>query len=184
MGPRVDAPSPPGINWRRYLSKSAVAGFTLSLIVHLSSIIGINVNKYVPWVWVLHIGFMILIIPILFDSFPILSPMHRMRRFLVPLPPSARQLLIGFGIYALINFGIFFLSPWAHEGSPAIREGRYVLLDQGPSGQQAIVRSISEAEYDRRTAAQLRAFSGHWMLFYLLSALYFRYVPLKKQAAS
>lgn len=68
-------------------------------------------------------------------------------------------------IYTLVNFALFAaLVP----GSPAVENGTFVLQSHGRK-----IREISEEEYRRFRAYEVRGFSGHWMLFSLLPTVYF-----------
>ena len=91
------------------------------------------------------------------------------------IPKPARALAIGVFVYAGINFmySITLLS----EGSPAIQDGNLVLLDHGH-----YVRELSEAEFFALKRAGVRAFSRHWLVFFLIPALYFRYVNHQTKA--
>lgn len=166
---------------RSTLSRLALGGFALSGLIHILSLLGINVRSYVPWVWALHVGALALVIILGFAFFPVLSPGQRWRMYLAPLPPSARWWLGVCFVYGMLNFGLFFLSPSSHDGVPAIRDGQYLLLSQGRADQQRVIRTLTKAEYDWREAQILRMFSGHWMLFYLLPGLYYRYAPSEKR---
>jgi len=70
------------------------------------------------------------------------------------------------GAYALVNFAVFMFG--AYQGSPAIRDGHYVLQQHGH-----IVRTLSLPEYEAAQLAVMRGFSGHWLLFYFTPAVYF-----------
>jgi hypothetical protein len=50
------------------------------------------------------------------------------------------------------------------EGSPDIIDGKYVLENHG-----TLIRELSEVEYFKLRANEIRGFSGHWMVFYSLS---------------
>ena len=143
----------------------AVCGFFASLLTHLTTFFGINPAKYVPWVWVLHLGIFIAMIPLLIAQ-------RRKKAFrqdmLAALPHWARYAITGFFAYAFLNFALFFFL--SEGGSSAIRDGKYVLHSHGQ-----IIRELSEQEYELQRAYELRGFSGHWMLFYLLPAVYSLY---------
>jgi hypothetical protein len=73
-------------------------------------------------------------------------------------PRWMRRSLTVFGIYALINFALFFIL--VREGSPRMRNGKPFLMNRS-----TVVREISEAEFHKRQADLVRGFSGHWMMF-------------------
>ena len=142
-------------------------GFFASLLVHLTTFLGLNLAKYVPWVWGLHLGCFVATIPLLF-----VQGFKRKKDFwhklFAPMPRWAQYIIRGFFIYALINFALFFFL--SHGGTPEVRDGKYVLHSHGQ-----VIRELSEEEYEHQNAYVLRGFSGHWMIFYLLPALYFWY---------
>jgi hypothetical protein len=81
----------------------AVCGFCASLLTHLTTFFGINPAKYVPWVWVLHLGIFIAMIPLLIAQ--------RKKGFwplFAHLPRWARYAIKGFFVYAFLNFALFF----------------------------------------------------------------------------
>jgi hypothetical protein len=159
------------LSWRHYFSLFAFLGFGTSLIVHLITFLGFNVSQYVPWVWVLHLGIFVVYFPMMFAPVMWGFRRHFWRRFFAPMPPLARYMGYGFFAYAIINFVIFFA--FTKEGSPDIREGKYILHTDGRVENQRVIRELSKEEYDLRMDRILRGFSGHWMIFYLIPALYF-----------
>jgi len=152
---------------RRAFSIFAFTGFFISLIVHLTTFFGIDPAKHVPWVWVLHLGIFIVFIPMLFvqglkrkkDFWP---------KFLASMPRLAQYTIKAFFVYAAINFALFFFL--SKGGVPDVRDGKYVLHSHGN-----VIRELSEEEYEWQKAYVVRGFSGHWMIFYLVPALYFWY---------
>ena len=152
---------------KRVFATLAIIGFFTSLIVHLTTFLGINPAKYVPAVWVLHVGCLAVFAPMIFDQKGTEKKTFQ-REIFSPLPGWARHLISAFFLYALINFALFiFLS---EGGVPRVRDGKYVLHSHG-----TVIRELSEEEYERHKAYELRGFSGHWMVFYLIPALYFPY---------
>lgn len=84
------------------------------------------------------------------------------------IPRWARYTIKAFFAYAIINFALFlFLS---RGGVPDVRDGKYVLHNHGQ-----VIRELSEKEYEWQKAYVVRGFSGHWMIFYLVSAIVFWY---------
>jgi hypothetical protein len=88
--------------------------------------------------------------------------------FFAPMPRWARYTAKVFFAYAIINFALFFFL--SRGGTPDVRDGKYVLHNHG-----TVIRELSEDEYELQNAYILRGFSGHWMIFYLIPALYFWY---------
>jgi hypothetical protein len=152
---------------RRVISTLAIIGFFTSLIVHLSTFLGINPARFGPGVWVLHVGMFAVLVPMIFDQGRMEKKTFQ-REIFSALPGWARHLISVFFVYAIINLALFvFLSG---RGVPSERDGKYALHSHG-----SVIRELSEEEYDRHKAYELRAFSGHWMVFYLIPALYFSY---------
>ena len=75
-----------------------------------------------------------------------------------PLPTWARAVVVAVFIYVGANF------------MASIRH----LPQKGDEGRTMSGEQVNELEVDRYTA---RAFSGHWLIFYLLPALHFLYKP-------
>jgi hypothetical protein len=163
---------------RTAIAHFAMGGFAASTLVHIFSAFGINTLHYVPWLWVLHLGALGVVLLLSLTFWPVLSPMQQYRMFFAPLPIHARWAVVGCFIYAILNFTLFFFSAATFDGTPAIQDGQYVLLTHGPNGEQHVMRVITEEEYNWREARIFRAFSGHWMIFYLAPALYFRYTTV------
>lgn len=152
---------------RKAFSILAFIGLLLSLLAHLMAFLGVNLAKYVPWVWWLHIGIFVLTVPLLFTQ-GFKSRKTFWREFNSRLPSWARRAYKALFLYAIVNFVIFgFLSS---GGVPDVCEGKYVLENHG-----TVIREISKEEYERQKAYVLRLFSGGWMVFYLFFALSFWY---------
>jgi len=142
---------------RIFFSAFTLTGLFASVLVHLLTFLGISAAEYVPWVWVLHLGIFVAIIPLI-----------GMRDELTAAPPWARTVVAIAAVYAVVNFLLFLLL--VRGGSPGVVDGKYVLSSHGH-----VIRELSEQEYHRQQACVLRGFSGHWMIFYLSPALYWWY---------
>lgn len=143
----------------------AFAGFCLSLLVHLTTFLGIDPARRVPFVWALHIGIFVSFVPMVLAQ---QSPRRGdfWQKLMSRLPTWQRYAVKGLFAYTVINFALFFyLSSGA---TPQERDGKYVLLNHG-----TLIRELSADEYERQNAYIVRGFSGHWMIFYLVPALYF-----------
>ena len=152
---------------RRAFSIFAFTGFFTSLIVHLTTFFGIDPAKHVPWVWVLHLSIFIVFIPMLFVQG--LTPKKDFwSKFLATMPRWVRYTVKAFFAYAIVNFALFFFL--SKGGVTDVRDGKYVLHNHGN-----VIRELTEDEYQLQNAYVLRGFSGHWMIFYLIPALYFWY---------
>ncbi len=150
----------------------AASGFVVALFIHLLTVLGVNYFAEHNATFVLHFLIFIPFIGMIIHSREGTSTAGKTAYFkdlLKGIPKPMKALAIGVFIYAGINFmySVTLLS----EGSPVIQDGNLVLLDHG-----RYVRELSESEFFELKRAGLRAFSGHWLVFFLVPALYFRYI--------
>ncbi len=143
----------------------AAVGFVLALIVHGMTCAGIDVTGRFPAAWLLHLGIFVVFLPFVFALRAKQGTMPRTPWGFFADRPAWVQWLAGAAfIYTFFNFFTAFQS----GGTPDIRNGEYVLHNHG-----RIIRHLTEAEYHQERARVARGFSGHWLLFYLIPALYF-----------
>ena len=140
-----------------FFSIFAFVGFFCSVLVHFATYFGINLSENMPWVWLLHVGIFIAIIPLIKKDL--------WRDLFQRLPLWAKTLVVVLGVYAIFNFLLFLAL--SQGGSPQVRDGAYVLASHG-----TVIRELSEAEYRAQERYALRGVSGHWMIFYILPALF------------
>ena len=156
----------------------AASGFVAALIVHLLTILGLNYFAENNAIFVLHFLIFIPFIGMLIHSRKGSLTSDKKAYFkdlLKGISKLTKALAVGVFVYAGINFmySVSLLS----EGSPVIQDGNLVLLDYGH-----YVRELSEAEFFALKRAGVRAFSGHWLVFFFIPALYFRYVNHQTKA--
>lgn len=150
---------------KRSIGWIALGGFIISLAVHAAAIVGTDVQEHLPFIWILHVGMFVVFVPM------VLAVRKQPQRgnimaLLGTFPPWARILTPLLFVYVIVNFGIFMIG--SADGTPALREGRYVLQRRGE-----VLREISATEFHERNAAVLRGFSGHWLLFYFVPLVFF-----------
>ena len=158
--------SPP---MKQLLSAVAAVAFGISLVAHAITFTGSNLTFLFPWIWLLHIG----IFPLLFfvvrtSQAASQEQQPSLETLATPIPHYIKIVLLAFFIYAIINFVIFI--SLTEGGTPSLENGIYVLKNRG-----TFIRQLTESEYLQHQAYTLRGFSGHWLIFYLLPAVYFRY---------
>ena len=158
----------PGFSFRRLVGVLAFAGFGISLLVHLSTFFGIHLQDTIPAVWLLHLGIFIVFIPMVFATQKLQHRKDFWRSFFSTMPKWTGILAKGLFVYAFLNFALFFVL--SKGGVPERRDEKYVLHAHGQ-----IIKELTREEYDWQQAYVLRGFSGHWMVFYLIPALYFFY---------
>jgi len=69
-------------------------------------------------------------------------------------------------MYLVINFVVFIAL--MGSGSPEFSGGKFYLSNHGH-----VIREITESEFHRYEAYEVRGFSGHWMFFAMIPAVYF-----------
>lgn len=160
----------------------AVAGWVLSLTVHLLSVVDIDAREQLPFIWLLHVGIFVVWIPSILElrknkelakaKETKLSSNEIQKILFKNIPRPVKLIgLIGF-VYAIINFALFAFN---QSGTPVIKNGEYSLESHGQ-----FIKNITEQEYHHYKAMGIRGFSGHWIAFYGLAALFL--YPFKKEA--
>ncbi len=145
-------------------------GFTLGLIVHIISLQGIYIGDKAPYIWVLHAGILVVWLPAILEfkknpdlkqpsSSTITNPFKFYGTIFKDTPKPVMIISVVFFFYAMINFILFMQA--GEGGIPDIIEGKYVIHNHG-----SIIRELTELEYDKIRANEIRGFSGHWMAFY------------------
>lgn len=148
----------------------ALVGFAASAVVHLSTFFVTSAPAATRplVVGLLHIG--------LFPPFVAMvvsaraevrgmAPSDVKRHLMESLPRWARVLVLVAFYYALINFGVFMV----RTGGAAVqrRGDGFALVNHG-----RLVREVTWQEATNHQILVTRGFSGHWMLFYVLPAMY------------
>ena len=148
------------------LGLAAFTGLLLSLAVHVASLAHVDVASAYPEVWLLHVGIFLVFIPFVFLSRRTLGAKPSLATVKAAFPMSLVAIGCVLIAYTALNFLLFFLA--SDGGSPAIKDGSFVLQEHGH-----FIRQLSSAEYTRYRANELRGFSGHWLLFYFVPFAYF-----------
>ena len=89
------------------------------------------------------------------------------------LPTWGRWTIIAVSCYAAIIFAS--VMSLTEGGAPTIRDGRFVISRHG-----TIVRELSADEYKQQKAYVARSFSGTWIAFYVLPAIFFLSRPRRR----
>jgi hypothetical protein len=159
----------------RFLFHLAVVLYAVSVAVHANTFIRIVPTNSLPWIWVLHVGIFVVFIPGvlgikkttkiqkvgLFDFYGNWRAQKEI--FLDGIPIGLKVLIGASFIYAIVNFILAFGS-FGHSTLSNQNGKRYIRESGKPE------REITEAEFNDKMENVLRGFSGHWMLFYLVSA--------------
>jgi hypothetical protein len=185
---------------RQVWASIAFIGFFLSFMIHVATYGGFNAGEVFPLIWILHIVALMLWFVMVLK----LRGQRNWNKVLEPLPIWCRKLLGICFIYTAINFAVIFIGE-VGKGVPQRMNGQYVIyrIDDGrrvfvnpdempntelelvelkmipvlreTEGTISVFSELTEAEYYQRTLPVVRGFSGHWMLFFLVPALYFWY---------
>jgi hypothetical protein len=140
----------------------AFIGLVLSAAAHFSTFFRIDPQQSFPYIWLLHIGIFVVFIPA--AAVQGMLPRNSSGK-LQPFafaPKWMQVLTIGAFIYMFVNFITFAIM--MPSGSPYKENGQYVLREHGK-----LLRPITEQEYHRYRAYEVRGFSGHWMGFYAMA---------------
>ncbi|GAA4840690.1 hypothetical protein [Algivirga pacifica] len=148
-------------------------GLILGLTVHIISLLGIYIGDSIPFVWMLHLGIFVVWVPavLLLKDNPELQQLNASKNknplkfygiLFKNAPKPVMVISLFFFAYAMINFFLFMQS--GGGGVPSIIDGKYVINNHGN-----IIKELTEAEFFKMKANEIRGFSGHWIAFYSLS---------------
>jgi hypothetical protein len=156
--------------WTWFFFVPALAGFVASLVVHLGTYFTDHARSDSPAVYLLHV----FCIAMCFLMLPFTRRMEKLwgRRATFDKDYGGRKgqrIISVLFAYAFINFALF-VGISAANGQMRVWEKDGVYHARGwKSGD----REISEVEYRQHQVRALRGFSGHWLLFFALPALFF-----------
>lgn len=146
---------------------TALSGFFLALAAHIAAICGVDVAGRYPFIWGLHFGIFIVLIPVYFSMKSTFGAKPALIQLRNEFPRWVLVLGVCMMAYTLINFLLFIFN--SEGGTPTLKHGKYVLLNHG-----TLIREISESEYRQFMANIARGFSGHWLFFYFFSFAWFK----------
>ncbi len=153
---------------QRVLGIIALIGFMLSLAAHIAAVCGVAVAEHIPFIWLLHLGVFAVFIPLVFAMKNTMGNRPSFKQIRAAFPAWVIVVGICLFVYVAVNF---LLAMGGMEGEPGLADnGKYVLSQRGK-----LIREISPAEFTRFKANQIRAFSGHWLLFYFMPFAYFMF---------
>jgi hypothetical protein len=142
----------------------AILGLVASAAAHFATFFGVDAREVFAPVLLLHVGIFVVWIPAVVlqrRGAPADSEGNRSGGVSEVFPHAPRWMQVLTGVlfaYAIVNF-ITFIFLIRGGGSPTKRGDGTFTADKGR-------RVITEAEYRRLRAYEVRGFSGHWMMFY------------------
>jgi len=144
----------------------SVFGLIASALAHISTFAGIDLDGVFPLVWILQPLIFIVWLQAIIVSRTKDPQNSRYSFFRVVMrnsPIWMKILCVLLCVYAIFNFLFIFL----HEkGVPAVMNGQKAMVEG-----ERIIRVLTDEEYKKHRAYSLRAFSGHWMMFYALGMI-------------
>jgi hypothetical protein len=150
----------------------AAAGWTLSLIINIFSIAGVDLGEIFPLIWLFHIGVFAVWIPLIFnlrnnellmsyqrsDFLQKMNPNWLFKIVFKNTPPWMTAISVGGFFYVFVNS---ILGETFQNGTPQIKDGQFILQNHGD-----LIRILTEHEYHLYKANEIRGFSGFWIAFY------------------
>ena len=158
---------------RKFLFLFALTGWAISLVFHLSALIGDHdISRQFPFIWILHIGiFVVWLQTVLIvknnnelkdlrqNNTLGFSKHTQFFKIIFRHTPTWLTIVAAIGfIHSIINFIVIIA---IESNTPDIKDGVYILQNHGH-----FVRIITEMEYNHYSALQLMLFSGHLISFY------------------
>lgn len=145
-------------------------GLIVSILVHLGLRLDVNIQDYPVSPYILHLGIFLTFAPSLilfiFENKNSQDENGRQVGLKAVFSDSPKALSVFVSIiyiYAILNFLLFMGSM---PGSPAERDGKYILSNHG-----TVIKEITFDEYKAYQRKEAIGFSGHWMLFYSAALL-------------
>ncbi len=138
-------------------------GLLSSILVHLSTFLGINIQSVFPQIWLFHILIFAVWIPIvlLHRNFWKKNKIKNLWKSMTAHAPRWMKIMtLLIFIYAFFNF-FFTIFVLNKGGMPAEIDGQKVLQDHG-----RIISELTDEQYEKHQAFNVRTFSGHWIIFY------------------
>jgi hypothetical protein len=162
---------------RRFLAILSLAGLAASMVVYVGSFKGLTLNGMGSWMFVLHVGIFVLLIPMYAIEYPGIRNRTFFRDgFRLDKPVWVCYMVHFFGAFFIIHFILFFLV--SHGAAPKIVDGKFALDNHGQ-----ITKWLTEAEFLSLKGYELRIFATGWTSFYSFAATYW-WFPRWSGAAS
>jgi hypothetical protein len=149
----------------RPLGFLALIGFVASLFVNVASALVIDIDSSFPSVWWLMAAIFLVFIPFVLLNRKALASRAGFTEITANLPWWAVALLVVVFAYGVFNF--FLCAYLTGGGNAALVDGEFVLRSHG-----RILAHLTQVEYHAHKAYELRLFSGGWLFFYAMPAIY------------
>jgi hypothetical protein len=151
---------------RRILALISGCGLAAGIGIYIASYAGGTMDNLFRWAIVLHIGvFLLMLSMYVTDYSAFRSGLFFWEGFRQGMPKWVVRTIRLFGAFFVIHFVVFLLQ--SHAASPEFRDGIYVLNNHGH-----IVKMLTQSEYFRLKAGELRLFATGWIFFYFVPTAY------------
>jgi hypothetical protein len=183
---------------RRLLAFLAGCGLATSIAVYLESFRGTTFDSLIPLPFVLHLGVFVLVVPMVViesSSFnfetppwiwfsggrpikrgsfswkghaqgaPVWGETFYWKQFSQGMPKWIVPAIKLLGLFFIFHFILFLVQ--SHAASPQIEDGQYVLNNHGQTE-----KALTQLEYFKLKAAELRMFAAGWIFFYFVPTMY------------
>jgi hypothetical protein len=163
---------------RRFLALLSGCGLLASIGFYTGSYRGINFDSVMPWPFVLHLGAIVLTLPMFaVEGVAVRNRTFFWNEFARGKPswvvPSIRIL----GLLFALQFILFLVQ--SHMASPQIKDGQYVLENH-----RKVIAVLSQLEYFRLKSGELRMFAVGWVFFYFVPTMYWWFPGDRQGSAS
>ena len=152
---------------RKLLTLASVIGLAASAYIYRGSFVGLTMDSSRPWIIILSVGVFAVIVPLIAVERASSNDSNDLWRqvFAAPVPQWVTPASYFLVLFAVAHFVLFLVQ--SHAAGPAIVNGQYVLSSHGRT-----VKVITDSDYLRLKAAELRLFASGWMLFYFIATVY------------
>lgn len=153
----------------RILSPIALIGLLASMLLHAATFFNQNWLERWPQGWALHLLAILVFTLFVLHSRSLTTPYKQYwGRLRQDLPAHCMTLILLAFAYLLFNFGLFLYQYL--QGSIEQIGNSYWLVRDGKR------LALSLEQIAQLKLQEARLFSGHWLFFFLLPYLYFRYL--------
>jgi hypothetical protein len=159
---------------RSFFAVLTAFGFAASGVVCVRSYGGATMDSLSRWAIVLHLGVLILLLPIYAVEYPsIKGRAFFWAGFAQSTPKWVVRAIKLFALFFVFHFVWFLVQ--SHAASPELKNGGFVLNRHGQ-----VVKVLTQSEYLNLKGEELRLFATGWMFFYFVPTMYW-WCPKRQQ---
>ena len=140
-------------------------GLAISGWIYALTFFGFSRNNGATWPRFLQLGIFLLLLPIFALEYSTKGRTFFWKDFSAGKPKWLVTAVQVLALFFFVHFLLFLVQ--SHMAGPGIRNGQYVLQSHG-----RIIRAITESEYMKLKAAELRLFAAGWIFFYFVPTVY------------